>query len=597
MTYVNGGAVTSESKEAAQAAISILNKGGNAIDAAVATAAVQCVTRPFSGGIGGGGFMLIYLAKENRHVVLDHMGITPGSFGPDAFIHPDTGELYPETIRLTSSMSVAIPGTVKGWEKALKEFGTMTLAEVLQPAIDVAENGFSADANFIREISEHADRFRLFESTRKLFLDEHGQVPKLGTIMKNPDLAKTLRLIAQHGSDIFYDGDITDAIIQTVKQPPLVNNPDYEAIDPNWHSFTEGLIIGSMTKDDFKQYDVALREPTKITYRDYDIYGAPPVACGGVTIGNALNILEHYQLGQLSRTQAIHYYLEALKLAFADRSAYVGDETFVDLPIHGLLSKAYANERRQLIDDHQASQGQALAGNPWPYHDTSTAHHKVAVKSNLPNSETSTIHHTVSDKDGNIVSFTNTILAIGGSGIVVPDYGFLLNNMLFRVIPVNEPDHPDYPRPHMRPLSNMTPTIVMKENKPVLALGSPGGETIMSTILQTLINYLDFGMSLEEAIATPRLIQMNPVDGKTRYEHIFADHYKTPEGHNLLDELKKMGHEFAPDPKIQGVGSVTAIEFLPNHKVRAVGEPIRRGGGKAMVQYPTTQNKKVHIAE
>lgn len=609
MHYVNGGAVASESPEAAEAAITILNQGGNAIDAAVATVAAQGVTRPFSGGIGGGGFMLIYLAKENQHIVLDHQAITSSAFGPESFINPQTDELYPEVVRTTSGMSVAVPGAIKGWEQALKEFGTMTLAEVLQPAIDIAEKGFVANDNLIREISEHADRFRLFESTKKIYLDKNGHIPKPGSIIKNPDLAKTYRLVAEHGSRIFYEGEIADAIVKSVQEPPFAGNPNFTKVNNNWKQ-DYGFVNGNLSKDDLRNYKTVIKEPTKITYRDYDVYGAPPVACGGVTISVALNILEHYNLSKISRTKAMHYYIEALKLAFADRSSYIGDETHTPIPIQGVLTKQFATERKEMIHDDQASSGQALCGNPWPYNKSTnfkeTSSAKNARSNNGiilsdevdPNSpETSTIHTTVCDKDGNIVSFTNTILYIGGSGIVVPGYGFLLNNMLFRVTPVNDPDHPDYPRPNMRPLSNMSPTIVMKDGKPIVALGSPGGETIMSTILQTLINYLDFGMSLEEAIAAPRLIQMNNDDGMTRYEEIFASEYKTKESHNLLEELSEMGHYFTPDKKVQGVGSVTAIEFLSDHKVRAIGEPTRRGGGAALVQYPTKKDSKRYIAE
>lgn len=608
MNFVNGGAVASESAEAAEAAMTILNKGGNAIDAAVATVAAQGVTRPFSGGIGGGGFMLIYLAKENRHIVLDHQAMTSSAFGPESFMNPETGELYPEVVRASSGMSVAVPGAIKGWEQALEEFGTLTLAEVLQPAIDIAENGFVANDNLVREISEHVDRFRLFESTANIYLDENGNVPKPGTIIKNPDLAKTYRLVAEHGSRIFYEGDIADAIIRAVQQPPLVDDPDFTKVDDKWKQ-EYGILKGNISKDDLKSYETVLREPTKISYHEYDVYGAPPVACGGVTVGVALNILEHYDLSKMPRTKAMHYYIEALKLAFADRSAYIGDERHVNIPVNGLLSKPYAAVRKQMIEEDQASKGQAVCGHPWPHQKGTDQKHPVGASANQeknivlsddedPNRpETSTIHTTVSDKDGNIVSFTNTILYIGGSGIVVPGYGFLLNNMLFRVVPVNESGHPDYPRPNMRPLSNMSPTIVMKDDKPIVALGSPGGETIMSTVLQTLINYLDFNMTLEEAISAPRLIQMNNEDGMTRFEEIFANDYETQDSRNLLKELGEMGHAFTPDKKAHGVGSVTAIEFLPGHKVRAVGEPTRRGGGTAMVQYPTDKTSKRHIAE
>src|SRR5699024_9837099 len=241
--------------------------------------------------------------------------------------------------------------------------------------------------------------------------------------------------------------------------------------------------------------------PTKVNYRGYDVYQTRSVCSGGITIGLALNMLESYDMKNLPRTKAMHYYLEAMRHAFADRTAYVGDPAHIATPEKGLLSKAYANERRTSIDNAQASTAPVAPGNPLPFNEEPKG--KMAAKgaagiktetadAKINRPEECTIHLTVSDKDGNIVSFTNTILQIGGNGIVVPGYGFILNNMLFRVIPFNQPDHPDYPRPNMRPLSNMSPTIVLKDGKPVVALGSPGGETIVSTVLQTLINFLDF---------------------------------------------------------------------------------------------------------
>lgn len=607
MHTFHGGAVASESPEAAQAAIDIMNKGGNAVDAAVAAVAVQGVTRPFSGGIGGGGFINIYLAEENRHLILDHHTLTSAAFGPEAYVYPKTGEIYPMDVRISSGMATAVPGAPKGWEEAVEKYGNLTLAEVLQPAIEVAENGFTATPNLIREISENATRFRLFPETAKLYLDEDGNVPKVGTLIRNPDMAKTYRLVAEHGSKVFYEGEIAEAIIKTVTQPPVSENPDFAAIDEDWKE-EYGVVAGNMTLEDLKNYETLTYKPLKTTYRGYDLYQTRSVSSGGITIGLALNILEQYDLKNMPRTKAMHYYIEAMRHAFADRTAYVGDPKHVPTPEKGLGDKAYATERRQLIKDNIASTAPVAPGDPWPFDEAIKAEeneqqatYKIAgtetPEKENKRPEQCTIHLTVSDKDGNVVSFTNTILFIGGNGMVVPGYGFLLNDMLLRVIPMNPPTHPDYPRPNMRPLSNMSPTIVLKDGKPVIALGSPGAETIVSTVLQTIVNYIDFDMSFPDAIATPRLTELNHEDGHTRYESLFEGQYQNPDGSDLIEELRKMGHQLLADPKKQGTGSVTAIEFFPDGKVLAVGEPIRRGGGTALVQHPTKESTQSHLAE
>src|SRR5699024_2967786 len=333
----------------------MMKQGGNAVDAAVAAAAVQGVTRPYSGGIGGGGIMNVYLKEEDRFVVIDHRSQSSKHFGPDSFVEEETESIYPSDVRTSSSMATAVPGAVKAWEEALNEYGTMTLNEVLEPAIEVAELGFEADENFVRETKENADRFRLFESTRDVYLDKEGEVPETGTIMKNPDLAETYRLIAEHGSDVFYNGKIAEAMIDTIQNPPTIKEEK------------ENVLAGNMTLDDLQNYEAVESEPTHVNYNGYDVYGPQPPSSGGTTIGETLNILEPYNLKDLPKKDAIHYYLEASKYAFADRREYLGDPAYTDNPVKGLLSKGYATERRQLIEDGHATIGQVSPGNPWPY--------------------------------------------------------------------------------------------------------------------------------------------------------------------------------------------------------------------------------------
>ncbi|WP_404332473.1 gamma-glutamyltransferase [Mesobacillus maritimus] len=1028
-----GGAAATEDPDASKAALTILDKGGNAVDAAIAAAAAQSVTRPYSGGLGGGGMMLIYLAEENRYITIDNRSAASENFGPTALINPETGLVYPEATRISSGAATSIPGAVKAWEEALEKYGTMTLKEVLQPAIKVAENGFVADSNFVRETTENANRFKLFESTKKVFLDENGQVPTAGSIVKNPDMAHTYRLIAKHGSSVFYEGEIAEAIVETVNTPPIVDNPDYSSVNSQWSS-EFGVVPGAITLEDLKNYEVITREPTKTTYRDYEVYGVPPSSSGGITIAETLNILEAYELSNMPRTQAFHYYLEASRYAFADRRQYIGDPDFTLVPVNGLLSKGYAAERRYNIQDDQATIGQIAPGNPWPYEENpdkrpepptegpyafsynfigndgdtwdSTKFHRLdtgpqsspydaefslvnnsgqlkvnerkdgrgsaygratanmdalensqldirikteslgdnqrlrfwlqadvwrsgstipsngygveinaqtselilyrAKNSSLktlekvsfdltqdwhdlqfkvegneltaqvwgnPDSEDdsdgeaepkkwsvshrltvddrlddqhgrllisainfetdknvsfyldearvtdlgeieipeapeqpedpsnfvyeftgelddqwdsskfnlveegatftiaedggevrfhappgsyassfgkadpimndftngevllsfrlenpketqnrrlrlwlraddwssarstivsdgygaeintnenrltlhsgsnstsidhqwseewmylkvraegdqmkarlwekgttepdewdvettieeksgkvlmgfhgltqssldgedafrigelsinpfetdeetsaeeeiseadeSTIHLAVSDNDGNIVSYTSTIVSIGGNGMVVPGYGFLLNNALYGRIPTQSPSHPNYPRPGMRSLSSMSPTLVMKDGKPVLTVGAPGSDTIITTVLQIMLNNLEFGMPLSDAIAEPRISQRNNFNGLTDYEEIFLTKYPNQSLKDTIAELEKMGHRFNAVKAVQGIGAAIGIEFLEDGRVRPATEPVRRGGGSAMVQ-------------
>lgn len=803
----DGGAVATEHPDASQAAVDIMKKGGNAIDAAIAAAAVQGVTRPYSGGIGGGGIMQVYLEEEDRFIIIDHRTESSENFGPDSFINPETGSIYSSNMRTNSGMSTAVPSAVKAWERALGEYGTMSLREVLEPAINIAESGFEADENFIRETLDNAERFQQFESTREIYLDADGEVPEVGSTIKNPDLAKTYRLIAKHGSDIFYNGEIAEAIIDTIHNPPVID----EAQD--------NILAGNMILDDLQNYNVVENEPTHVTYNGYDIYGAQPPSSGGTTIGQILNILEPYNMKDLSEEKAIHYYLEASRYAFADRTQYLGDPNFTENPVIGLLAKGYATERRQLIEEDRASIGQVASGNPWPYEEnpnkqpdfpsdndevlyydffgedeaswdrhvfdridtgpnsspfdslfsienntgkvklnkrlegrgsaygraTSTMEavgdsellvrfrfdkadenqrlrlwlksdswvsgstmprngygielntntnqlllrvgqdgessiierfdvdfnrewhwirfrtegdrlavrhweddteepkewdidyqvseeekikndrgyfllgavnfdynnenclyfDELSVKRLHPdegseteahlgrkqnkegsksgkqddeeNQEQSTIHLSVNDHEGNIVSYTSTIVSIGGNGMVVPGYGFLLNDALSGRTPTKDANDPNYPRPNFRTLSSMSPTIVMKDGEPVMTVGAPGSATILTTVTQVMLNKLDFDMSLAEAIEAPRLTQRNLLDGQTQYEGVFKKEYGT-----LLDELQDMGHQFKADNRVQGIGSVTGLEFLSSGKVRAAAEPARRGGGSAM---------------
>ncbi|NED96542.1 hypothetical protein G1H11_14625 [Phytoactinopolyspora alkaliphila] len=1025
-----GGAAATEHPLATQAAMDALDAGGNAIDAAITASAVQSVVRPFSGGIGGGGYLHIYLEDTDEFVVIDHRSAGAASFDENALVDPLTGEDYDEEVRTNSGPAFGVPGVVKAWEEAIADYGSgvLTFEDILQPAIDVAASGFIADENYIREVSENADRFCIFPATAAIYLDSGCAVPAVGSLVTNADLAATLELIADHGSTVFYDGEIADAVVDTINDPETVPTPPFDVLE------------GDLALTDFTGYQTYQYQPVSVDYRGYQVYGAPPSSSGGTTVGQALKILEGYDLAAAAPEEALHYYLEASRHAFADQGAYLGDPTTYSgtIPVDGLLSDNYAEQVRQRITENgvqrvinpadpwpfdadpnhpvailPAAGGNALntdfsglangsswaaddaftttnsagtassveiqgetgeihldpgqysyaradssmtptansellvrfkiddfggdrrlrfwlrsdewnnstsphngyaveinsaddtvrfirtrdgnavhglasfphvrstdwqwlrfsvdgdqltmriwpddepeprqewtgeltdtsvsgsgsllvagielsgassgggfsvddvrvteldpaairepfagvaddstwdstglfstqfgngASNPgvgaaidvqdevgrlsldtsrysyaraqsltpelldsellvkvnvrdlgddrrlrlwlrgdeWntlvapnygygieirsttdpavdnvrllrvrhgnsPYtltstrrdlstgalwlrfrvngngisarvwddgdpepldwtfqrtdlevtepgslmiggiestgsgsggeflledltlfdHDAIRDSHPPAASSQTsgttagttaggtsvgddPDAEDashSTIHLTVTDADGNVVAYTHTLSAIGGNGMVVPGYGFLLNNELSGRTPTNAPvGHPNGPRGGMRPVSTQAPTIVMHNGEPVMALGSPGGGTIVTTVLQVLINTLDLGMSLPDAVAAPRLSQRNhSALGQTLVEPEFT---LEPE----YQALRERGHDFFVTGLSYGIGAVNAVAFLPDGRVQAVSEPMRRGGGSAMVETPS----------
>lgn len=550
-----GGAASTVDALATQAAMDILNQGGNAVDAAVAAAAVLGVTEPFSCGVGGGGFMVIYSASTGEVITVDHREVAPASFTPTVFFENNQPIAFAE--RVTSGLSVGVPGTVLGWEEALRRYGTLPMDLVLEPAIQVAQNGFVVDATFASQIQGNAQRFGAFTSTRELYLPG-GKVPAVGSTFRNPELALTYQILASEGSAAFYHGDIARALVDTVNNPPLVENPAIK------------VRKGNMALSDLARYEVRLRAPTATTYRGYQIYGMGLPSSGGPTIGVALNLLEGYDLSKLPQEQAWHLYLEASRLAYADRGAYMGDPEFVDAPLAGLLSKQYAAERRKAIGE-KAQAGAVKAGDPYPFQQDPSIPLKPSASLTWNEGE-STTHLTVADNQGNVVAYTFTIESTGGNAMVVPGYGFMLNNELTdfdAVIP-----HPNTPEAFKRPRSSMSPTLVFRDGKPVLALGSPGGATIITTVLQMLVAHLDLGMPIEEALNMPRLSQRN--SSTTQVDAGF-------EKSEMAKKLEALGHKWSPTGEI---GAATAIAFGEDGQVTAVAETVRRGGGSAAVQAP-----------
>ena len=551
-----GGAVATVDLDASQVGMQVLRDGGNATDAAVATAAALGVTEPYSCGIGGGGFMVVYSAKDGRVSTIDSRETAPAAFEPDSFIDPATGAPIPFDQTVTSGLGVGVPGTVRGWEQALDKFGSKPLSELLQPSIKLANRGFTVDQTYRQQTLDNLARFRDFTSTRETFLKK-GQAPAVGSTFRNRDLAATYGRIAAGGDAAFYSGQTARDIVDAVRHPPVVEGT------------TRNVRPGLMTTKDLADYRSLGRRPTVSSYRGLQMYGMGPPSSGGSTVGEALNILEGYPMSTLPRDDALHYYLEASRFSFADRGAYLGDPGYVYVPLEGLLSDGFAAERRPHITE-TAAKSPVEPGNPYPYDGGSGS---VSMKTSKAVEGPSTTHLTVSDKWGNIVTYTFTIEQTGGSAITVPGYGFILNNELTDFDP--QPGHPNSPDGGKRPRSSISPTIITRDGKPILALGSPGGSTIITTVLQVLVNDLDFGMTLPQAIAAPRASQRNTTT--TQAEPAFLSSSEA----GLLQS--EHGQTFTSTPEI---GAATGIAFLPGGTVQAAAEPVRRGGGSALVENP-----------
>ena len=552
-----GGAVATVDHDASKVGMQVLKNGGNAVDAAVATAAALGVTEPYSCGIGGGGFMVVYDASKDSVSTIDSRETAPAAFQPDSFIDPDTGEPIPFPDRVTSGLGVGVPGTIRGWEQALRRFGTKPLSELLQPSIRLADRGFVVDQTYQQQTSDNLGRFQDFTSTRETFLSD-GQAPTVGSTIRNPDLAATYSRVADKGGKAFYSGRTARAIVDTVQNPPVVDEP------------MRNVRPGLMTMTDLSGYRSLERAPTVSSYRDFQVYGMGPPSSGGSTVGEALNILEGYQMATLPRDDALHYYLEASRFSFADRGKYLGDPAYVDVPLEGLLSDRFAAERRSLITDRAATSPVA-PGNPCPYNGGGPC--PADTQASTAVEGPSTTHLTVSDKWGNVVSYTFTIEQTGGSAITVPGHGFILNNELTDFEPL--PNLANSPAGGKRPRSSMSPTIVTDDGDPILALGSPGGSTIITTALQVLVNDLDFGMTLPEAIAAPRASQRNTTTTSAE-----PDFLSSSEAAPLQSEHRQ---SFTSTPEI---GAATGIAFLHDETVQAAAEPVRRGGGSALVENP-----------
>jgi gamma-glutamyltranspeptidase / glutathione hydrolase len=552
-----GGAVSTVDPTATAAGLDMLRHGGNAVDAAVAAAATLGVTEPYSSGIGGGGFMLIYLARSDEVVVIDGREDAPDDprFDADVFVE-NTANLNDA---INSGLSVGTPGTLATWVEALDRYGSVPLAKALRPGITAARRGFVVDETYAAQTAANLDRFRQISSTAETFLVDND-VPAVGSRVRNRDLAETYRLIARRGPDAFSEGPLATEIVQAVQDPPTT-----PAASEPWQP-------GFLTTADLASYEVRRPEPTVSDYRGYDVYGMPPPSSGGITVGETLNIVEQTDLAGQDAVQAFHLVMEATAHAFADRNAYIGDDRFVYVPQTGLLSDDFAAERWSRIDPQAAGTKPVPPGDPCDEDgDPACVPDPNAVDSAPVGSTT---HLVTADRAGNMVSYTLTIESTGGSAITVPDRGFLLNNELTD-FNFTGPS-PNLPAPGKRPRSSMSPTLVFDDGRPFLALGSPGGSTIITTVAHVLTNHLDRALSLPDAIEEPRPSQRNTP--QVTAEPAFIERYG--------EDLEARGHEFTPFTDPAGIGAVTAIERMGRGRWLAAAEAVRRGGGDARVVRP-----------
>ena len=463
------GMVSTSHPLASETGIKILKQGGNAIDAAVAIAFVLGVVEQYSSGIGGGSLIMIRLADSSEVLAVDARETAPLKSTRDMYLRD--GEAVPDLSR-TGVLAGGVPGTVAGLELILKKYGTMSLAEIMEPAIRYAENGFELTQRHVNAIKSSREKLEKFPTSAKIYFSG-DQLPEVGALLVQHDLAVTLKTIASNGSHAFYKGEIAKKIVKFMEQ-------------------NGGLI----TATDLASYQAKLRNPVYGTYRGYDVYSMPPPSSGGIHVIQILNILEGYDFRGTERYSAefTHLLAEAMKLAFADRAHFLGDSDFVDVPVAGLISKPYAEEQRSKINTDQVLELESH-GNPVPYESENTTHFSVL------------------DQDGNAVSITQTVNTSFGSGMIIEGTGIILNNEMddFSAQP-GVPNiyglvgaEANSIAPQKRPLSSMSPTLLVKDDQTFMVIGSPGGPRIITTVVQSIINVIDYGMDIQAAVDAPRI--------------------------------------------------------------------------------------------
>jgi len=531
------GMVVAQEKTAARIGTDVLRRGGNAVDAAVATGFAMAVTYPRAGNIGGGGFMVIHSAERHEDVAIDYRETAPAAATSGIFLGPDG---KPDNAKSRdSALGIGIPGTAAGLALALEKYGSgkFTLAELLQPAIELARSGVLLTDDSADTLPQWHPRLARWPSTAKIFSRADGTALGEGDMLFQTDLAVTLSAIATRGPRGFYEGPVAEKLVKAIDEAG-----------------------GIMTMEDLKSYQPVIGAPVRGTYRGYDIVSMPLPSSGGVGLVEILNILEGFPLAEMKQGSAasLHVLIEAMKRAYADRAHYLGDPAFVSAPVATLTTKDYAAKQRASIDpDHATPWADALSVTP-------------------PREGSNTTHFSVVDSLGNAVSNTYTLNFSYGVGLVADGTGVLLNNELddFTAAPGASNAYglvgyeANLPGPGKRPLSSMSPTIVLKDGKPVLVTGSPGGSRIISTVLQVIVNVLDYRMDVAAAVAAPRLHHQWLPD-EVRIERGFAE--------ETLDGLRAKGHRIV-EP--MGQTSANSIAVTPSGLFGAP-DPRTRGADAA----------------
>ncbi len=522
------GVVAAAKPEASQVGIDILKAGGNAVDAAIATAFALGVLEPNASGIGGGGFLIIKMADMKEAVVVDFRETAPAASTPDMYkFGPDGKVLGNATFE--GGLSVGVPGEVKGLLYAFDNYGSKKLSrmQIVQPAINWANKGIPVTVNLAAIIKDNLAKLIKFEEGAKIYTD--GGIPwEIGDVYKNPEYANVLKMIGEQGADAVYKGPVAEAIVAEVRKRG-----------------------GILSLDDLANYKVEIRKPVQGTYRGYTVLSVPPASSGGTHLVQMLNIMENFDVAKLGDGTAAttHLWAETLKMTFADRGKYMADTAFVKVPLAGLTSKAYAKDLAAKIDTAKPM-ASASSGDPSKYESGSTT------------------HLSVMDAAGNMVAITKSINYFFGSGVVVPGTGIIMNDHMDDFVP--KPGSANSVEPGKRPLSSMSPTLVLDpQGRSFMSIGSPGATRIFPTVAQIISGVVDHKMPIQQAILQPRLFQM--ASGALNVE----GRYPTA----AVEALKKMGHTVNVRGDFDAYfGGVHAIVYDHSSGVLYGGADPRRDG-------------------
>lgn len=522
---------TASKYEVSQVGAEIMAKGGNAVDAAVAMGFALGVCEPFTSGLGGGGLATIHTA-EGENFFIDFREVAPAAATLDLYVDA-SGENNGNTQE--GGLASGVPGEVAGLLYLLEHHGTMSREEVMEPAIRIANEGFTVSAYCANAISDAYEKTQKFPEMSKVYLDENGLPWEEGSVITNPDLGKALQLIADQGADAFYKGEIGEAMVATLAK--------YD---------------GVMTMDDLAGYEVHELEPVTGDYRGYTVISSPPPSSGGTHLIEILNILENFDMASMEVNSAeyVHLFAETFKLAFADRAKYMADTNFVSVPLGGLTSQTYADKRAQDIDLNVAME-QAAPDDPSPYEHTDTTHFSVA------------------DVDGNCVAITKTINYYFGSGVMVDGYGFMMNNQMDDFS--TDSESVNKIEPGKKPLSSMSPTVVLKpDGSPFLVLGTPGGSRIFSGVAEVISRVIDSKMDLHTAISVPKIWNCSNKNN-LQYEEPLKGYEQYALTDETIAKLTEMGHG---ELKTTRSGAFQCIMFMDDGTLYGTADP--RQDGKAV---------------